>query len=526
MTSTSGIPTPQEFFNQVILLNDKLAVHQACNELLDAMSESGLADSTISKKLTSYKKLFYGYQHINSELNETVDTTNGSQIQHIAGRLLTLNDEQKQKLNASRQESENARAGFTKEGDIREVDKAPMDIKNIIEKSLKLLNSNDPHEIVVGLLNLTGLRANELNMVTREYSKVGIIERDLIEVGEFAIAFKGISKKKNFDDMTAYFTRTTLAPAEMIVRAYNRFKSSKSVQSVGTDYEKYRKGFQETFSRRFNELFGTNLSTNEAYSDEGKLEKANGTPHKARAFYGCALRAILKAKGFKNEQITTYAQLCLAHENPGITIKYLGRYDESEFINPIDINIPINIKELGKMTSTTIQEIKVDIEPIAERPKKDEFDTNKFIGELDSDLQVKFELLMNDGLSFTDAVLTLINGLNKTKNLSNRKMTVGEEVENILAGILDYNSHQPENVNCIVPGYSLINKISLKLYNKSMAPKTVAAVLNMKKEDIETRLAQREIKGIDLASWNIKYHRGDNKMENTIHAIIDVINKG
>ena len=104
----------------------------------------------------------------------------------------------------------------------------------------------------------------------------------------------------------------------------------------------------DTFNNRFRELFGETLSTIEAYDDDGNLTKDNGSSHRGRAFYACALRAILKAKKFKDSAANKYIQLSLAHDKVGITIKYLGRYDESDFINPIDIDIPTNIKEFRK----------------------------------------------------------------------------------------------------------------------------------------------------------------------------------
>ncbi|NMG11928.1 hypothetical protein DP117_35790 [Brasilonema sp. UFV-L1] len=526
-------PTPEQFFNQVIALNEVLAVHQACNALLDRLDEK-YSVATISKKLTAYKKLFYKYLHVNSELNETVETKNGTNTQHIAARLLTLSDEQKEVLGVDRNQRDNARAGFDESGDLRDVEKPPIDITSVVKKSLECLQSIDPHTIGVGIINLTGLRANEQNMPAREYPDWGLIERDMIVVDEFVIGFKGISKKSSSDDANAYHARATLAPAQMIVDAQKRFKSSKAVQSIPTNYESYRSGFLGTFAKRFEELFGKELSTIEAYDDDGHLTDANGTPHKARAFYACALRAILKAKNFKDSAASKYIQLCLAHESQGITIKYLGRYDESEFINPIEINIPTNIKELGKMKTVTKESTTTPTASTvstastkAKKASKDSFDIDAFIDGLDGDLQVKFQEGLNSGLSLTNAVLAVINAAKQKASLevrTTKRTPVTDEVAEIVEAIMTYNIRQELNTNCVVPTYTLINKISERLLNKTIAKVTVDNWINANADRLDKQLVNFEIPGgLYNSGWNGKHHR--KTMDVVIESVITIFNE-
>ena len=341
-----SIPTPEEFFNRVKELNEVSKVKQICDALLEVMSEKYTV-ATKSRNLSAYKKPFYKYTHTNPELNESVNVKKeGSKTQHIAANLLTLSKEEKEELEKKRNERDIKRAGFNSEGEIRDIEKPAIDITKVINKSIECLNSIDPYTIGAGIINLTGLRANEQNMPTREYPNwETIIERDMVVLDEYLIGFKGISKKKKENDSQAYFARTTLAPAQMIVDAQKRFWNNKTVQEIGHDYETYRKGFLDTFYNRYLELFGNTLSTVEAYEDDGTLLEGNGSPHKGRAFYACALRAILKSKKYGNDACNKYIQQCLAHEEVGITIKYLGRYDDKEFINPIEINALTNIKK-------------------------------------------------------------------------------------------------------------------------------------------------------------------------------------
>jgi Telomere resolvase len=536
--TTPIIPTPTEFFNQVTALDEKLAVNQACNALMDLFVEK-FTVATISKKLTAYKKPFYTYQHTNPDLNETIETKNGTNTQHIAARLLTLSDEQKQALGTDRNERDNARAGFNKEGDLREIETPGIDITAIIQKSCECLTSIDPHTIASGIINLTGLRANEQNMPARKYPDMDLIEHDMVVIDEFIIGFKGVSKKKSFDDANAYYTRTTLAPAQLIVDAQKRYLASKAVQAIPSDYEGYRKGFQDTFYNRYCELFGTSLSTVEAFDDNGNLTDANGSPHKGRAFYACALRSILKtAKSFNDSASNKYIQLCLAHENVGITIKYLGRYDENIFINPVDINIPTNIKGLGKMT-TAPAPVKTSKATTAKKPTtkastapkvapKDSFDIDAFITALDADLQVKFAELMNSESSLTNALIALINTAKQEKSngtMNTKKISVSDEVAIIVKAIMTYNQEQTLNTNRVVPTFALINKISEKLLDKSMAKKTIDTWIEANNNDLHKPLEAMDIQGgLYNSMWNGKHHRKD--MDSVIDAIITVVNRG
>jgi hypothetical protein len=357
----------------------------------------------------------------------------------------------------------------------------------------------------------------------------------MIVVSEFVIGFKALSKIPDLEKTNQYYTRATLAPAQLIVDAQKRFLSSKGVQAIPTDYEKYRKGFRDTFDNRFKALFGTDLSTIEAYDDNGNLTAANGTPHKARAFYACALRAILKAKNFGGSASNNYIQKCLKHDSAGETIKYLGRYDEKDFINPIDINIPTNIKELGKMTIATIEQAKTETitKPTAKdtsKPKKspkDTFDVNTFIDALDGDLQVKFAKLMNSESSLTNAVLALINTVKQKATVevrTTKKPPVADEVAKIVEAIMTYNIRQTIATNCAIPTYTLINKISERLLDKTIAKVTVDKWIDANSDRLNKELVNCEIPGgLYNSKWN-NHHR--KTMDTVVESVISIFNEG
>ncbi|MEL6166101.1 MAG: protelomerase family protein, partial [Cyanobacteria bacterium J06628_3] len=348
-----SVPTPEEFFSLVKGLDSKLKVNQACNNLLDLLAEN-YEITTISKELSAYKNHFYSFKHSDPKLNETVNTKKGTNTQHIAANLLTLTEEQSKKLSEDRKQSEASRLGIDEDGNIRDVELPPQKIKSIVEKACNLIKSPYAVDIASGLLPLTGLRKNEQNMPAIEYDN-GVIVREWKVIGEFLIAIKGLSKKGGND---AWFARATLAPAQMIVDAQEKFLASPKVQSISTKYETYNNsGFRKAVDRRFKDVWENEFSTIEAYDDNGKKISNNASTHKARAFYTWALVPVLKANGFKQKQAKLYVKNCLGHDDEKDTSKYFNRYDEDQFIEAIDINIPTKVNEVGEMTQATVERL-------------------------------------------------------------------------------------------------------------------------------------------------------------------------
>jgi hypothetical protein len=512
----------KEFFNRVSLLTDKLAVSTACNELLEQLSTE-YTIKTISTNLSEYRKPFKSFTHENPDLNETINTKNGVHTQHCAVSMLNLNDEQQAELIEKRKETSHARDGFDKDGEIRELDLPKTDIAKIIEKSCECLTSDNPLIIAAGIINLTGLRANEQNMPRYNHKDLGIIERQMIVVDEFVIGFKGVSKKHNEDDILSFYARPTLAPAQMIVDAHNKYLSFRAVQAISPDINTYQKTFQQQLKNEYKKIFGKVLSTIEMFDDDGELTRENGTPHKGRAFYACALRATLKQKYFGSSAINAYIQLALVHDNIGETMKYLGRYDESLFINPISINVPTNIKVLGKM----------EINPtvaIADNKLEKTFNLEQFIENLNVDNQLKIADFLNNGMGETQAVLALVEYLstgnkisksvdNTVKEPTEKKESNTDLVKQIVEGVMHYNrQNASEDIkNVVVPTCGVINKISEVLHNKQFPPKTMRDYLDSAAE-VNKELESMGIdNGLNNSSHNGKYHR------KTMNELVDTI---
>ena len=540
----TSVPTPEEFFTLVSNLDSKLKVHQACNALNGIISEKRKTAASVSWEQSKYKKLFYHFQHSDPKLNEQVKTKDGVKTQHIAANLITLTEEQSAELTNNRRKNEASRLGIDEDGDIRDVELPPQNIKSIVEKACSLLSSTKPVDIACGLLPLTGLRRNEQNMPVIEYDS-GVIVREWKVIGEFLIAIKGLSKKGGND---GWFARATLAPAQMIVDAQQRFLSHPEVKAIPTnrrDYDNHK--FRKAFDRAFKKYWDSELSTIEAYDDNGKKIANNASTHKARAFYTWALVPVLKANGFNQKQAKLYVKNCLGHDDEKDTEKYFNRYDEDQFIEAIDINIPTNFKEIGEMTQATVERLNkayyqleetedTTIEETTEtettETKSNGFDVNKFVDAIPEDLQIKFAALMSEGVDITDALIQTVNTARNTQNQTETKPPVSDKISEILAAVMEYNGEQPEVKNILVPTYAAVNRISKNAFGKEIARSTFEDVWGEKGRDIIERLENREIPNISrddakskgLVSQemhNGKYHRRD--MDEVISKIVSIL---
>lgn len=525
--NAEAIPTPEEFFERVKRYNTKLEIHRACNELLEKL-ETEYAPSTVSKKLTYYKKPFYTFTHEKEELNEIITTTKGANKQSIAANLLKLSQEQNKVLNESREESELARKGVTAEGEIREVELPEVEIKKVIEKAIPLLKADQPELITCGILPLIGLRRNEQQMPYRTYlidGELVDIQREFKVVGKFLIAVQGLSKKHGD---RSWFLRPTLVPAEMIIEAQKRFLTFPKVRELTGDYEKFNdSALRKSTDRRFKEIWGDEFSTIEAYSEKGVKIDNNASTHKSRAFYIWALFPVLKYNKYNLKQAKAYLQRCLGHDDSKDTEKYFNRYDENQFTQGVDIEIPLNLKEVGKATEEKVFELakEWEEEKLLEAQEKAEAEAevkqeqlenlsssfegeskesseetplDKFIEEvikgLSNKLQAEFSRLSVATKNPAKALTILINNLEKINTPPPKKVDIVEDsLKEIFGGIFLYNSAQPEDRDKVYPTYSLVNKIYSKLLDKEVGVTVYQRVFDELKTDIEEKVRLQNI---------------------------------
>ncbi|MEG3922920.1 protelomerase family protein [Microcoleus sp. T3_A4] len=485
MASKQNKADAQAFYNRVITLQSKTEVHQAVNELLDGFKEREIAGElkvgTISGNLTDYKQHFKKKEHENPELNEPVMIDGKSCLQHIAYNLIDLDKEQKAKLKAERAKSSQKKQGFEDDGELKDTTNIPKtDILDIIKQSLECLTSENPATIACGVINLTGLRAAEQGMPRHEHKEAGIIEHKMIVLDEYVIGFCGVVKKRGADDALAFYARPTLAPAQLIVDAQEKYLQFTKVQDISTDTQKYKETFYQNVNNEYKKRFGKTLSTLKAFDSEGNLieKEVDGTPHKGRSFYACALRAVLKLNGFGNAACIKVIQKSLAHDNEGETMKYLGSFDESLFINPPNyIEVSTNLNDFGKMINTPVI-------PVKEAVKS--FNLENFQDGLEAEESMQLVKFLRSGMSQTQAILELFKMVRnqkpatktaeKTDTPEVKEKPRSVSVKEIVEGIMHYNRQATDGdiKKIVVPSNGIINEIAkLRHHGKTIAPLTI-----------------------------------------------------
>ena len=504
----------QKFADKIFSLQTISEITEAVNELL-ANFKKNFTVATISNYLVDYKNHFRGIKHDNSALNETVGDTEIQQCS--AYSMLVLSLEQKRELDAQRAKSSQKKMGFLEDGELKNTINIPKtDISEIIKQSLECLASDNPATIACGILNLTGLRASEQGMPRHEHKEAGIIEHKMIVINEFMLGFCGVVKKRTADDATAFYIRPTLAPARLIVDAQEKYLQSVKVQAITSNNKKYSEGFYQNVRNEYKRRFGKTLSTLIAYDDDGNVEKADGSPHKGRSFYACALRAILKQNHFGNAACIKVIQKSLAHDNEGETMKYLGSFDELLFVNPPKIQVSTNLNDFGKMINTPVISVKETVKT---------FNLENFQDGLELEESMKIVEFLQAGMTETQAILELFKLVRsqkpgskigeKSEDSETPQKPVIKIVEAIVEGIMRYNHHIHQATNgdiklIGIPSNGLINNISkLMKDGKLIAPATVNKFFEKFGKDLDVQLEDLGIpEGRKIAGLhNGKYFR-------------------
>jgi len=542
------LPTPIDFYNLVIAMTTKLEVSQACNELTDKFHARNLAEQTILKKRSAYRKEFLlrTDEDIKKFSTEKPDlfkelfapaVKKPDIIQHCAIDMLERTDEEQAVVDKEREISKQESMGI-KNGVVMDISNVTkIDITKIIEQSLKCLTiDDDPFTIACGILNLTGLRPGELCMPRHEHKEAGIVEHTMVAVSEYEIAFRGITKKRGADDTLAFYKRITLVPAQKIVDAREKYLQSKRVQALSTDTEKFsQSGFYQTLNDKYTDLFGDSLSTLKVINEDGTFKGKDGTPHKGRSFYACALRSIIKANQDvinSDKSIALIIQRCLAHNGEVTTEKYLGKYDDSLLIKPPTyINVSSNIEEYGEMSVDPVI-------PVKENMKS--FNLLNFVDGIDKMFGDSWRIshFTSTGMSETQAVLayiklktnttTTVKSVESTeKTIDNPETTptekvnektkdkvkeksVPEKVNEIIKGIMKYNHKcaKDDFKKVVIPSHGYIKTISKLLYNRTVAYVTAKQCLDDMKDTLDNELKSLGIvNGVLDEKHNGKYHK-------------------
>jgi hypothetical protein len=490
-----------------------LEIHQAANQIKTLLREKYPSIGSYQVKLTTYSKEFKGVKHPIESLNEK----HGEYEQCRIYKLLSLSDEEKIEYQEYRGKSTLKTTGFTSEGDIKRVVLKPINHKETISKLCQLLHSPRIEDVCIGLLGLTGLRPNELSLLSEDG-----YQRDLLPVDEFMIAFKGLSKQgKNEINVTSYWTRPTLAPSKIIFDAWNKIQSTPDlVQIRGLKFDST--GLRKAIERAFQRQFETTFNTIAAFDDDGELEKNDSCVYKLRAFYACTIREMVSLETHSEQQSKMFVQQSLSHKEPSVTDKYLQRFSSIVFENVEYIEVPTNIKSYGRQNNDEVLEMsKQFLSQFVNKPET--IDPDEIIDILPDDLMITIGKKISNGLSRKKAVIELIEDLISKSKSVNVKVTVSGNIESIYDAIMKYNEAQNDVTAILYPSSTIINTIAKNITGKEIFHGTISKFLEQKQPlEIMTKLigedeiekAKTYMKNANtteevVMKWNSTYHRKD-----------------
>lgn len=520
-----------EFFSLIWNLNDINLIKKLCQDLLDLMSEK-MAISTKSRTLTEYRKHFQK-QHYNNSLNETINTKNGQNKQHIAVNLLVLSADEKKELESKKS---NQNTNFNADGSVKIVDNLKIDVSEILDIANSLLDSQNFVDIVIGLLLVTGRRGYEIATKSNNYDDLSI-EKSMIILDDYRIGFKGISKKR--DDCNSFFKFVTLIDSKKVFDSFKKLSNFEEYKLLINQNNKLfqNSSVRKAISRRFNYLFSDKLSSFNAYESDGTLINEDGSTHKSRAFYSIVIQSIYKKSINRNTVVNELVQKNLLHDNINETIKYLSKYDGYELINIPDIILDSNINNLGIMSNDELELLEnINNSNIDNSNNDDYLDYDYILDNLDSDVRNKIEIMYYQGMNINEIFINILN--QKVVNIDNpdisisldeninvyNNLSVQKNLKLIFDGIDKYNLDKSDNDDLVYPTYNLVNKLSVKLTNKQLANKTYNDYFLPIENKYLEFFSSRNIVKKDAKRWNSTKHRRDTDMIADI--IISMINKG
>jgi hypothetical protein len=248
--------SPQEYFEKIKTLRDPEKIKAVCEELTKDLVNETDKPKTRANKLTPYNKV------INIIPNEELIEDENAYIQTRADgsywkRHLHF------KFTGIATTNWNGQGGINNKTIVidRLENQKPVDAIKYLEITSRLLLSENPHELAVGLIAASGRRPIEI--LTRGSFALAQKLPDYLKPGYF-VQFKGQAKKREYDvpeDERTEYRIGVLVPAKFFLEAFKRFRKMPETQELldfakteaakGTDPEEINKSIN---NRRGNSL--------------------------------------------------------------------------------------------------------------------------------------------------------------------------------------------------------------------------------------------------------------------------------
>ena len=227
MTTVTKLMTPQEYLNALKLLRNPEEIQALCQQLTDSLFNETDKPKTRVNKLTPYNKL------VNTIPNEELVEGENAYIQtkqdgtlwkrHLHFKFTGLADTKW-----------NGDGGINTKTVVldRLENRREVNVSQYLETTLKLLQSDDPHELAVGLIAASGRRPVEI--LARGSFTLAIKLPPYLKPGYF-VNFRGQAKKRDYDipaDERAEYRIGVLISASFFIQSFQRFRAMPETKEI------------------------------------------------------------------------------------------------------------------------------------------------------------------------------------------------------------------------------------------------------------------------------------------------------
>lgn len=250
------------FFERVAAMREPSDIQQACEELAEKLKLDGMQPKSRSNKLAPYSKLFKSLQPTSEThhlffLYKAEGKTEYIQ-RHLYFKYMGLADISWKEVSEDIKERKQERqAKSSSEDELADALEEPNKIFNLdqyLRTTIHLLNSNDPHELAVGLIAASGRRPSEIILLS-EFSTSDWIP-SYIKNPTYGVKVTGLAKKRDKEIITytsllvpttEFLTRVDYLRSLPLIKSYQ--EKFKKLLALGYDKEYCWKKIEDSIGK-------------------------------------------------------------------------------------------------------------------------------------------------------------------------------------------------------------------------------------------------------------------------------------
>jgi len=252
------------FFEKVAAMTEPEEIKQACEELAGKLKLDGMQPKSRSNKLAPYSKLFKTLQPTQETHHLFFPYKAEGKTEYIQRHLYfkymgLAKISWKEVSEDIKERKQDRQAKTSNHDELAAALEEPNKIFNLdlyLKTTIQLLNSNDPHELAVGLMAASGRRPSEITLLS-EFLKTDWIP-SYIKNHEYGVKVVGLAKKRDKEVIT--YT-SLLVPASDFIGRVEYFRSLPLIKSYQEKYQKLLSlGYDKEYAwKQIEDLFGKEL---------------------------------------------------------------------------------------------------------------------------------------------------------------------------------------------------------------------------------------------------------------------------